>query len=124
MARTGCQTGPGPGDAEALAESIRSDPDLVATAPVAVTAGGDKGLMMDVKIPAGATCATQRARTSGVLNPLVDQNAGIGLGRHGRATGHATGERMRLYLFDAPEGSSMRILAIAIIAPESASRGP
>ena len=31
----------------------------------------------------------------------------------------ATGERTRLYLFDMPEGSSMRILAIAIIAPES-----
>ena len=26
---------------------------------------------------------------------------------------------MRLYLFDAPEGSSIRILAITIIAPES-----
>jgi hypothetical protein len=37
----------------------------------------------------------------------------------GRATGHASGERMRLYLFDVPEGSSMRVLAIAIIAPES-----
>jgi hypothetical protein len=37
----------------------------------------------------------------------------------GLATGVATGEWMRLYLFDVPEGSSMRILAIAIIAPES-----
>jgi len=30
-----------------------------------------------------------------------------------------TGNRMRLYLFDAPEGSSIRILAIAIVVPES-----
>ena len=29
------------------------------------------------------------------------------------------GERMRLYLFDAPEGSSMRTLAIAIYGPEA-----
>ena len=33
--------------------------------------------------------------------------------------GLETGDRMRLFLFDAPEGSSMRILAIAIVAPES-----
>jgi hypothetical protein len=26
---------------------------------------------------------------------------------------------MRLYLFDAPEGSSIRVLAIAIVAPAS-----
>lgn len=37
----------------------------------------------------------------------------------GVATGVATGEWMRLYLFDVPEGSSLRVLAIAIVAPES-----
>jgi hypothetical protein len=30
-----------------------------------------------------------------------------------------SGERMRLYLFDAPEGLSMRTLAIAVVVPES-----
>lgn len=33
--------------------------------------------------------------------------------------GQATGEWMSLYLIDMPEGSSMRILAIAIVAHES-----
>ena len=28
-------------------------------------------------------------------------------------------ERMRLWVFDAPEGSSMRTLAIAVVVPES-----
>jgi hypothetical protein len=79
--------------------------------------------MMDVKIAAGATvCA---AATSGgdpllnaVLRPVFDTN-GEWVYDNGVATGHATGEWMRLYLFDVPEGSSMRILAIAIVAPES-----
>ena len=51
--------------------------------------------------------------------PLTSSGASVRLHR---------GDRMRLYLFDAPEGSSMRILAIAIVAPESdferAAAGP
>jgi hypothetical protein len=108
-----CQTGPSPADAEALAESIRSFPDLEATAPVAVAAGGADGLMMDVVIAAGATvCET------GILNLVFDTNAEIKVD-NGVATGRATGDWMRLYLFDAPEGSSMRVMAMAIVAPES-----
>ena len=117
----GCQTGPSPADAKALAESIRSYP-LEATAPVAVSAGGAEGLMMDVKIEAGAiVCAAADGGGNlleTVLRPVFDQNAPF-LVSNGLATGVATGEWMRLYLFDAPEGSSMRILAIAIVAPES-----
>jgi len=121
---TGCQTGPGPADAEALAESIRSDPGLEATAPVAVSGGGAEALMMDVKIAAGANvCANVNEETGdpdnpGVLSPVFDWSA-VTMAGNGHATGHATGDWMRLYLFDVPEGSSMRILAIAIIAPES-----
>ena len=111
-----CQTGPSPADAAALAESIQSNPNLGATAPVVVSVGGAEALMMDVVIAAGANvCA------GGFLIFLVDQDVGSTTycDRNGVCTGQASGERMRLYLFDVPEGSSMRILAIAIIAPES-----
>lgn len=86
-----CQPGR-PANAEGVAESIRSDPDLEATPPVAVSAGGANALMMDVVTAAGASAC------------------GFSI---------ATGDRMRLYLIDAPEGSSMRVLAIAIVIPES-----
>ncbi len=122
---TGCQTA-SPADAEALAESIRSNPDLEATAPVAVSVGGAEALMMDVVIAAGATirvavdeqfnlCANE------LLNPILDQGVGSSMTvvNDGVMSGQATGERMRLYLFDMPEESSMRTMAIAIIAPES-----
>lgn len=122
---TDCQPGPGPADAGALAESIRSDPGLQATAPVAVSVGGAEALMIDVMLPAGASICT-------TVDPSLGENIGgesLGLMalvfnndtdvHDGVATGRATGEWMRLYLFDAPEGLSMRILAIAIVAPES-----
>jgi len=121
-----CQTGPSPADAAALAESIRSHPDLGATAPVVVSVGGADALMMDVKIAAGATvCAPTTSGgdllANALLRPVLDDSS-VGstvFVNNGVATGHATGEWMRLYLFDAPEGLSMRILAIAIVAPES-----
>jgi hypothetical protein len=116
---TGCQAGARPADAEALAESIRSVPDLGATAPVAVSAGGTEALMLDVIIAAGASvpfCENEL----GVMNLLVDPEAGEQtFDGTGRGVGHASGERMRLYLVNAPEGSSRRVLAIAIVAPES-----
>ena len=40
--------GPGPGDPEALAQSLRSDPDLEATEPVPVRIAGIEALQMDV----------------------------------------------------------------------------
>ena len=118
-----CEPGPDPADAAALAESIRSDPDLGATAPVAVSVGGAPALMMDVRIAAGTTIsvpadAEGNLCNNGVLSLVFDQNAAIYTG-NGVLTGQATGDWMRLYLFDAPEGSSMRILAIRIVAPES-----
>ncbi|HEU4759613.1 MAG TPA: hypothetical protein VFT91_06480 [Dehalococcoidia bacterium] len=121
----GCQAGPDPADAEALAESIRSNPDLGATAPVAVSVGGAEALMMDVVIAAGATITVAVNEQGdfcddGLLYPILDQDVGMTVYfGNGVATGQATGDWMRLYLFDAPEGSPMRILAIAIVAPES-----
>ena len=52
---SGCRQGPAPADAEALARSIRSDPDLEATEPVAVTVGGIEALRMDVVAATGAS---------------------------------------------------------------------
>jgi hypothetical protein len=115
----GCRTGTSPADAEGLAEIIRSDPDLGATAPVAVSARGAQALMLDVVVAAGASVPFCENEAGGLLSSLVDQNAGQSFDGTGRATGNASGERMRLYLFDVPEGSSIRVLAIAIIAPES-----
>jgi hypothetical protein len=119
---TDCRTGPSPADAEALAESIRSEPDLGATAPVRVTVGGAEARMMDVKIAAGATiCAPATDGgdlETAVLEPVFDLDATTFVD-NGVATGQATGEWMRLYLFDLPEGSSIRILVIAIVAPEA-----
>lgn len=105
--RTGtCPTDGGPVDAEGLVESIRSDPGLDATAPVAVSAAGAEGLMLDVAIADGASqlCAGLIGDTE------LGFRQGVGL---------STGSRMRLYVYDAPDGSSLRILAIAIVVPES-----
>jgi hypothetical protein len=122
---TGCQT-TSPADAEALAESIRSYPGLEGPAPVTVSAGGTEALMMDVVLAAEATitvavdeqynpCANE------LLNPILDQGVGSSMTvvKEGKMQGQATGERMRLFLFDLPEESSMRTVAMAIVAPDS-----
>ena len=97
--------GPARADAEALAESIRSEPDLETTAPVAVTLGGAEALWMDVEAAAGASVCDYE-----VLGNRTDED---------RAWIHIEpGNRMRLYLLDLPEGFSAQILALAVIAPE------
>lgn len=103
---SGCPTGSDPADAEALAESIRSDRGLVATAPVAISTGGAPGLWMDVR---------RADQASGVCGGL----AGLTELQVSESVGLTPGDRMRLWLFDAPEGSSMQILAIAMVVPES-----
>jgi hypothetical protein len=113
------QTGPRPVDAGALAKTIRSDPDLGATAPVAVNTRGTEALMMDVVIAAGASIRFCENESGGILSSLLDENADQSFDGKGRATGHASGERMRLYLFDAPTRSSIRVLAVAIVVPKS-----
>lgn len=95
----GCDEGPPATDAQALAESIRSDPDLEATAPVAVSVGGVEALRLDV------ATAPRASFCEGFPGALV-------------VTGAAVDEvtRMRLYLLDLP-GGSPRVLAIAITGP-------
>jgi hypothetical protein len=102
----GCRQGPAPADAEALARSIRSDPDLEATAPVAVSVGGIDAVRMDVTAAPGASVC-EKYPAPLVLTP--GEGSGVNLEQ---------GSRTRLYLLDAPEGSSFRILAISINAPE------
>ena len=90
-----------------------------------MSVGGAEALMMDVVIAAGTTISVLATEGgdpcfSGLLYPVLDQDVGSTIYfDNGVVTGQATGDRMRLYLFDMPEGSSMRILAIAIVAPES-----
>ena len=98
---TGCREGPAPADAGALARSIRSDPDLVSTEPVAAEIGGIEALRIDVMAAAGASAC----RDEGAPQVVTE-------------TGLYRGHRMRLYLLDLPGGSA-RILAIAISAPEA-----
>jgi len=109
---TGCRKGPAPADAEALAQSIRSDPDLETTAPVAASVGGVGALSIDVVAAPGASvCDWWNA-------PLVVTLTGAG-GQAWASVDLEGGNRMRLYLLDLPEGLSARILAIAIVAPEA-----
>jgi hypothetical protein len=104
----GCRQGPAPVDAEALARSIRSDPDLEATEPVAVSVGGIEALRMDVVAATGASVCEEGPAPQ-VVTPNDHDWYGVFL-EHG--------ERMRLYLLDLPGGSA-RTLAIAISAPEA-----
>jgi hypothetical protein len=99
----GCQQGPAPADAQALARAIRSNPDLEATAPVAVSVGGIPALQMNVTT-ALSICPSDAM-------PKVAEVALYSPGR------------IRLYLLDLPQGSSGRILAIAIIAPKESFEG-
>jgi hypothetical protein len=97
---TGCETGPTAADAEALAESIRSNADLEATAPMAESVGGVDALRMDV--------VASRRTEVGECMPLVLDRLWVG-----------EDTPMRLYLLDLPEGMSARTMAIAIVALDS-----
>jgi hypothetical protein len=106
---TGCQEGPAPADAESLARSIRSDPDLEVTAPVAVSLGGAQALRMDVVAAPGATVCDTWGAPQVVTAHDSDSLFGVGL---------EDGHLMRLYLLSLPDGLSAPIMAIAIVAPE------
>ena len=100
---TACTMGPAPTTAEALAQSLGSDPDLEASEPVKVRIAGIDALQVDVV-----------AATSGNLCAEVGVPEVVA---GGTATDLDPGQRMRLYLIDYP-GISARVVAIAIIAPE------
>ncbi len=112
---TGCAPGPVPVDAEALAASLQSDPDLVSTAPVRVSIGGQDGLQMDVTVTPGASICQANGYASTLA--LV-QGKGSYEAWEPPGVAADVGSRMRLYLLDMPEGSATRILAIAVVAPE------
>ena len=101
-----CEPGPAPADAEALVRSIRSNPGIDSTAPVAVRLGGVDALRMDVAFGPGAGCGELG------LGPAVVEGTSF------FAAGELAGV-MRLYFLDLPEGMSARILGIAIAAPRS-----
>ena len=100
LTATGCETGPAPADAETLVRSIRSNPALEATAPVAVSVGGIDAMRMDVVAPGRLDV--------GDCAPMVLEHLSL-----------MQDDRARLYLLDLPEGMSARILAIAISAHDS-----
>ena len=97
---TGCNHGPAPANARALARSVRSDPDFVASAPVTVNLGGVDAVWMDVVTATGASSCEHPTNSPFVMSD-VELPPGYG---------------MRLYLLDLPGGPA-RILAIAIGAP-------
>ena len=107
---SGCEQGPAPDDAAALAQSIQSDPDLEVTAPVRVSVEGIEGLVMDVILAPGASVC----ESYGLPQVLTPDDDG---GHRGSALAH--GSHMRLYLLDLPDGLATRILAIAVVAPEA-----
>lgn len=100
---TGCVNAPIPIDANALASSLRSDPDLEVTEPVPVRIAEIEGLQMDV--------------VSATSGNLCEEVGVPGVVAGGTATGLEPGQRMRLYLIDFPGGSA-QVLAIAIVAPQ------
>jgi hypothetical protein len=107
-----CAVAPAPADAEALARSIGSDPDLEAEAPVAATIGGIPALQIDVALAPGAgRCAFKLEEAGGSVSgttPLLLKDAPLDVYGWRQA---------RLYLLDLPGGSA-RVVAIAIISSE------
>jgi len=99
----GCKEAPAPADAEALARSIRSDTDLEATAPEAVTIGGIPALQMDVLLAPGAIECPWQLTYISATSPVLLKQTPIG-----------EDQLVRLYLLDLPGGSA-RVLAIVII---------
>jgi hypothetical protein len=111
----GCGATPDPVSAEALAARLQSIPGVGTTAPVAVGVGEAQGLMIDVAIPAGAT--VNHAFNEGG-DPCVSDVLRALAGDQGY-TDTATGEQMRLFLLDVPEGLSVHTMAIEIVAPNA-----
>jgi hypothetical protein len=99
----GCEEAPAPADAEALARSIRSDTDLVATAPEAATIGGIPALQMDVLLAPGAVECPWQLTNISATTPVLLKQTPIG-----------EDQLVRLYLLDLPGGSA-RVLAIVIL---------
>jgi hypothetical protein len=105
-----CVEGPVPADAEALAQSILSDPDFEASAPLETTIGGIPALQIDVFLAPGSSFCPWSVQDTGGDSPHLLKNApftGAGL----------RGNRARLYLLDLP-GESAGVLALAMITDD------
>ena len=98
----GCQEGPAAADAESLAQSILSNDEFEATAPVPTTIGGARALRMDLLM----TTTESRVCSQPPRTYLTSD-------------WFPPGSRMRLYLVDLPSGGSAQTLSIAISAPDS-----
>ena len=107
---SGCEPGPAPADAAALARSIASNPEVEASAPVAVRVSGVDALRVDVAFGRRAGCGDLGLGPSG-------EGEGIGV-VEGTSHLYHLGGQMRLYLLDLPQGMSARILGIAIVGPK------
>ena len=94
----GCDNGPAPADADALARSITADPDFQTIETVPVRIAGIDGLQIDGMVPAP-----------------WDGNWSV---CHPMWTTDAQQFRIRLYLIDYPSESA-QILTMAVIAPET-----
>jgi hypothetical protein len=107
-AQASCGTSPGvPASAEELVRAIRSNPDLVATEPVAARVGGIDALRLDVApVPGASTCPSGRVPVVSVYN------------RESAWGGIDPGDRGRLYVLDLPGGFA-RALVVMITAPEA-----
>ena len=109
----GCEEAPAPADAEALAQSLRSDPDLEVDAPVAVTIGGIPALQLDVVLaPNASDCPWQMPSLSSTTPLLLKHAPFVVQGA----------DRARLYLLDLPGGSA-RILAVVTLTDEDSFEG-
>jgi hypothetical protein len=94
-------------DAEALARSIRSNPNFEATAPEPVTVAGTSGLQMDVKLKPGANlCSYSEPELSGQSAMLFNDAAFI------------VYNRAHVILLDLPAGSEAQVLALVTISDE------
>jgi hypothetical protein len=107
---TGCEVGAAAADAETLAGIIRADPDLETTEPVAVSLGEADGISMDVVAASGASVCDYWPAPLLLSSTTEQLPASMEL---------PPGTWVRLYLLDLPEGLSARILAIAVLAPET-----
>jgi hypothetical protein len=92
-----------PADAAEIAQQVAADPNLTTTAPVAARIGGLEAVSLDVALaPGGKLCQVGMIETSRWIHEL----------------GSSPNLRLRLYLVDLPEGSSVETLAITVQAPE------
>lgn len=97
-----CAQGPVPADAAAFAQAVIADPNFETTAPVAARVRRVEAVAIDVALsPGGRVCGAYRTDANRWIHALEP------------------GVRLRLFLVDLPESTSMRTLAVTVIAPEA-----